>query len=390
MTATTDRPEAIGDQLRWVHAMLRRDLASVRDLARSAAAGAPAVDVRSGLDALASRGPLFQLRATCLGYCQVLHSHHGGEDDVLFPAVRRAAPHLHAAVDRLEADHRAVASVLAEVEELAEDLDRSTAREALVAALTRLSATPPRPPGARGGDDRADTRHVGELAGLREPPAPPRRHSRMRTPPSLLAALAALVLAGSACGDEGSADVTARDPSPTAPSGPPDAAVPDGPVRTANLAIVMDTGSPELCLGPVAESYPPQCGGPAMVDWDWAEHPMHEQQGDVRWGTYALTGTWDGTAFTATEAIPAALYDPASPTPTPTPTPATSYDDAELERIATELQAAPGVIAAYGGEGTGGHVLVDVTYDDGTLQDWADETYGAGVVLVNAALVDAG
>ncbi len=38
-----------------------------------------------------------------------------------------------------------------------------------------------------------------------------RRHSLMRTPPSLLAALAALVLAGSACGDEGSDD-RATDP----------------------------------------------------------------------------------------------------------------------------------------------------------------------------------
>ena len=40
------------------------------------------------------------------------------------------------------------------------------------------------------------------------------------------------------------------------------------------------------------------------------------------------------------------------------------------------------MLGAYGGEGSDGHVLVDVYYDDGTLQDWADETYGAGVVLV--------
>jgi hypothetical protein len=213
----------------------------------------------------------------------------------------------------------------------------------------------------------------------------------MRTPPSLLAALAILVLVGSACGDEGSDDV-ARDPGPssTAFSGPPAAAVPDGPVRTVNLATVMDTGSPELCLGPVAESYPPQCAGPALVDWDWADHEgTYDQQGDVRWGTYALTGTWDGTSFTATDAVPGALYDPAMSTPTPTPTPATAYDAGELESIAAELQDAPGVLGAYGGEGSEGYVLVDVYYDDGTLQEWADATYGAGVVLVTPALVDA-
>ncbi len=213
----------------------------------------------------------------------------------------------------------------------------------------------------------------------------------MRTPSLLLAALTALVLAGTACSDGGSDDV-ARDPGSTpSASGPPVAAVPDGPVRTRDLATVMDTGSPELCLGPIAESYPPQCGGPALIDWDWADHEgTYDQQGDIRWGTYALTGTWDGTSFTATEAISGALYDPAMPTPTPTPTPATSYDDGELERIAAELQEAPGVLGAYGGEGSDGHVLVDVYYDDGSLQAWADETYGAGVVLVSSALVDAG
>jgi hypothetical protein len=77
------------------------------------------------------------------------------------------------------------------------------------------------------------------------------------------------------------------------------------------------------------------------------------------------------------------------PTPTPTPTPATAYEPAELERIASELQSAPGVLGAYGGEASAGHVLVDVHYDDGTLQEWADATYGAGVVLVSSALVDA-
>ena len=223
---------------------------------------------------------------------------------------------------------------------------------------------------------------------------PGRRQSGMRTRLSLLAALTTLVLAGAAC-DDGSDDV-ARDPdtSPPASSGPQAAAVPDGPVHTRNLATVMDTGQgtqgAELCLGPIAESYPPQCGGPALIDWDWADHEgTYDEQGEVRWGTYALTGTWDGTSFTATEAVPGALYDPAMPTPTPTPTPGTAYDDTELEQIATELQEAPGVLGAYGGEGSDGHVLVDAYYDDGTLQDWADTTYGAGVVLVSSALVDA-
>ena len=220
----------------------------------------------------------------------------------------------------------------------------------------------------------------------------------MRTPPSLVAALAALVLAGSACGDEGSEDL-ADDPggdrvtpSPSASASAPATPVPSGPVTTRNLATVMDTGSPELCLGAVAESYPPQCGGPALVGWDWADHKdTFEQQGDVRWGTYLVTGTWDGAAMTATQVVPGALYDPAMPSETPTPPAATAYSDPVLEEVSEQLRdQLPGYLGSYGGEGTDGHVLADVIYDDGSLQQWADTTYGDHVVIVSPALVDAG
>ena len=226
---------------------------------------------------------------------------------------------------------------------------------------------------------------------------PAQRQSTMRTRLSLLAALTTLVLAGAACGDDGSAGHASDPggdpvtPSPSASAAAPPAPIPSGPVVTRNLATVMDTGSPELCLGPVAESYPPQCGGPALVGWDWADHKdTFEQQGDVRWGTYLVTGTWDGTSMTATEAIPGALYDPAMPTETPTPPAATPYSNPVLEEIAEQLRdQLPGYVGSYGGEGTDGHVLADVFYDDGSLQEWADTTYGDHVVIVTAALVDA-
>ena len=34
-------------------------------------------------------------------------------------------------------------------------------------------------------------------------------------------------------------------------------------------------------------------------------------------------------------------------------------------------------------------VVVDVIHDDGTLQDWADATYGDGLVFVHSALAPA-
>ena len=201
-------------------------------------------------------------------------------------------------------------------------------------------------------------------------------------------ALAALFVAVPllvSCGGDDPAD-TASDPAGRPGlERPTEVPAASGQVRSANLATVMDTGSVELCLGPVAESYPPQCGGPAITNWDWSEHRgMFEQQGEVRWGTFAVTGTWDGTSFTVDEAVPGALYDPMFEEPTPLPEPAKDYTDAELEAMAQDLGDLPGAQGAYADDG---HVLVDVTYDDGSIQDWADQEYGDDVVVVTSALV---
>jgi iron-sulfur cluster repair protein YtfE (RIC family) len=131
-------------ELRWVHDMLRRDLAEVRRLAAAAARGVSAPDIRAGLRQLQSRGPLFQLRTNCLAYCQSLQNHHRREDEGLFPAVRRSAPALAATVDRLEADHRLVADLLDGIEQAVRTLDDDSDavpadRARLVAALDALS-----------------------------------------------------------------------------------------------------------------------------------------------------------------------------------------------------------------------------------------------------------
>jgi hypothetical protein len=129
------------DELRAVHNMLRRDLATVRKLADAAAGGAPAGAVRSGVARLKSNGPLFQLKVNCLSYCQTVHGHHHNEDEGIFPAVVRAAPHLRGTVNKLKADHRLVADLLDQVEGAARQLggnDTATRRK-LVEALRALS-----------------------------------------------------------------------------------------------------------------------------------------------------------------------------------------------------------------------------------------------------------
>lgn len=57
---------------------------------------------------------------------------------------------------------------------------------------------------------------------------------------------------------------------------------------------------PELCLGGVLTSLPPQCGGPAVLGWDWEVVGGEKSVDGTTWGTFTVTGTWDGDAHTLT------------------------------------------------------------------------------------------
>ena len=272
--------------------------------------------------------------------------------------------------------------------------------------------------------------------------------------PVIAALLLALPL--SACSTED--DMRAVDPagsgepSASTPSGKAPAPVPDGKVRTNGLVTVLDPGTgPQLCLGAIAESYPPQCGGPAIEGFEWGDIGFEEASG-VKWGSYALTGTFDGTTFTATDAIPAALYDAmaepqddplgaACESPATTDTARATPED--LDATLAAASALPGYATAWltgntinvavtedeaGAESTlrqtwGGPLCVttvertdadlnainqelqaalptlltsgsfapdtldaEVVFDDGSIQDWADATYGDGLVRISSAL----
>lgn len=204
----------------------------------------------------------------------------------------------------------------------------------------------------------------------------------------------ALVATFAGCGADDDS-VTAQDPARPDSSSASEVSAPTavpaapGPVRSRSVATVMDTGSgPELCLGPVAESYPPQCGGPGIAGWDWAAQSAHsDRQGMVRWGEFSVTGSFDGTTFTVSDAVPAALFRPDPEVPVDLPEPARDYPPAELEALAFDLGASvPGAQGAYAD--TEGHILLDVLYDDGSIQDHLDAEHGSGVVVVTSALVD--
>jgi hypothetical protein len=60
----------------------------------------------------------------------------------------------------------------------------------------------------------------------------------------------------------------------------------------------------------------------------------------------------------------------------------------ELDRIQRELNTLPGMLSSGSGDARD-RVTVEVVYDDGSYQRWADATYGPGTVVVTSALVAA-
>jgi hypothetical protein len=137
--APNPRGEAMVAELKWVHDMIRHDLALIQRMAADTAAGEPASAIRRGIRALASASPVWQLKAGCLHHCRFVHSHHSHESYLLFPALRQANPALNPVVDKLQADHEHVSGLLDEVEAAAQELADGTERDRLVAALGALS-----------------------------------------------------------------------------------------------------------------------------------------------------------------------------------------------------------------------------------------------------------
>jgi len=70
---------------------------------------------------------------------------------------------------------------------------------------------------------------------------------------------------------------------------------------------VLDDGTngPQLCLGGIMESYPPQCSGPDVLNWDWDKVTGFDHANGVRWGEFVVIGTYDSGAGTFTLTRPA-------------------------------------------------------------------------------------
>jgi hypothetical protein len=148
-------------------------------------------------------------------------------------------------------------------------------------------------------------------------------------------------------------------------------------------------GPPELCLGGVAESLPPQCGGPEIAGWDWGTVEADAAQGTT-WGEYVVEGTWDGETFHLTKAAAAPDEWPAHPDdPRLDPDNAGAIGPDTPESETQELQNEVfDDLDGLTGWIENGYVWVTVVYDDGSIQRYADARYGADTVVVQSALRD--
>jgi hypothetical protein len=205
--------------------------------------------------------------------------------------------------------------------------------------------------------------------------------------------LAGVLLLSACAGQDGpagsAADDTPPDDAPTAAAPPAPAA--SGQVTTVTTVLQEGDGPPELCLGGVAESHPPQCGGPEIAGWDWDTVEAESAQ-DTTWGEYEVAGSWDGETFRLTEAAAAPAEWPAPPDdPRLDPDNAGAVGPERSEPEAHELQNE--VFEHLGGLGgwiENGYIWVTVVYDDGSIQRYADDRYGADTVAVQSVLRDIG
>lgn len=155
---------------------------------------------------------------------------------------------------------------------------------------------------------------------------------------------------------------------------------------------VMDiAGDVTFCMGAIRESWPPQCDGMPLKDWSWDGVEGMESSDDIRWGAYALTGTYDGTSFTLNgPPMLLALYDPMPPAD-PTGGKAGTTSEARLVEIQDQLPdiLVPGT-QYFSSWPDRGYLWVQVVWDDGTIQDGLDAHFGKDVVVVQSALREIG
>jgi hypothetical protein len=128
-----------------------------------------------------------------------------------------------------------------------------------------------------------------------------------------------------------------------------------GPQRyQASSTVLQDkTHGPELCLGIILDSLPPQCRGLPIANWRWDQVDGEQRRVGTTWGAYHVVGTYDGRAFTTIRTgppePPASSRPPRRELRSPCPEPAGGWQVPDpsrasprhLESVSAAAQAEP-------------------------------------------------
>ncbi|MEW1956541.1 hypothetical protein [Kineococcus sp. NPDC059986] len=189
-----------------------------------------------------------------------------------------------------------------------------------------------------------------------------------------------VVLLLAACAPQGPG-TSGTVPAPSRPDLVPDAHA--GPFVTVGTVLQDDGHGPQLCVGAIATSYPPQCGGPDVLGFAFDDVPAGSSEGVLtsRWGLFTLTGVVervgdrDALRLTAPPRPATAPLDPplvadfsadfTTPCPAPAggwtePDPARASDDA-LGLAAGVAPGVPGYAVLWIDEQAPGHRVLNVS-----------------------------
>ncbi|NUO58480.1 MAG: hypothetical protein HOV71_15810 [Hamadaea sp.] len=118
----------------------------------------------------------------------------------------------------------------------------------------------------------------------------------------LMLSLLALPLAAAGCAKPMADGVAAPSPGVSISPPAPENLVRDGyhgRFQVTAYVLASEQHGPQLCRA-LAESLPPQCGGPEVVGWTW-DGLQYESALQTKWGEYQLVGTYENEKFTLTE-----------------------------------------------------------------------------------------
>ncbi len=186
----------------------------------------------------------------------------------------------------------------------------------------------------------------------------------------------------------------------------PPASSPAEHLYEADLTVLEDeTHGPHLCVYGVMESFPPQCDGLPLMNWDWSLVEGEEAAQGARWGQFHVVGSYDGDRFAvvrATEYQPWAAGPSAEfSVPCPEPTggwiahepalateegrlAATRYANDQAEHSGTWVQTVDGEPAAVINEDT--ILTVTFTGDLERHEQRLSELWGGPLCLARHAL----